>query len=83
MQFSFLHKRLHCMQENALRKKWTHFEKWSHFGGWSHFFLINHVEERNGTTFESGTKIVPQEELSYGRPNGSSRQAVFAPFFSV
>ena len=47
------------------------FEKWCHFGRWSHFFPYQSC---------SGTKIVPQEELSYGQPNSS----VLAPlFFSV
>ncbi len=48
------------------------FEKWCHSGVRSRFFPL------------SGTKTVPQEELSYGRANGSSRRAVLAPpFFSV
>ncbi len=67
------------MPNHTLRKTGAHTEKKEELKR-----LLRGAVLKNGSTFVSGTKIVPQEELSYGRANGSSRGAVLAPlFFSV
>ena len=91
-QRHFGHRILSTFTEKKVEPNWLHsgavLENGATLEGGAIFFLNNHVSDlflgENSSTFESGTKIVPQVELSYVPWNSSRDGSVLAPlFFSV